>query len=562
MKQFTFLFIIGWCVATILASCGVQTPLGLIKGGEITTLSGKKILAYRGIPYAEPPVGKLRFGAPVPRKPWEGILVADHDRCECPQLHDGVVRGCEDCLHLNVYTPERNPKKLLPVIVYLHSGYYTSKNDSASFAGPNYLLDKDIVLVTFQYRLSVLGYISTGDGAAPGNYGLKDQLLALKWVKQHIKIFGGDENEITLYGEGAGSESANLHILITESQKIIKRLICASGTVLTPRAISVGPSYHDKAKKVAEHLKCPTNDSHKMIDCLRNVSYTEIIKVSLEVFDEIDIATHRTWRPTKEPKVPGALLTETPETLIQEKKWKNTTLIIGDVRDEGTFFTLNLVKQPKLYELCRKDPVAVIKRFLEYYPPLDGMNLTDIAIKVKNHYLGTVVPKSKEEFIRKFTLLVTEFFYSFTTDQCRHYLQKTESSSVFSYIFDYHGTITPTLPFEGELRERGCGHGADLLSIFPISGAYIGPQYSSLKRSENDYKIIDICVDLWTSFAKDGVPTSSKLKNSHLWQPQKKSDKHLKIGNGKSIEVTLEEKYADQNGVDFWYHNVPTYCLN
>ncbi|XP_076279075.1 uncharacterized protein LOC143208489 [Lasioglossum baleicum] len=561
MKQFTFLFIVGLCVANILAKCVVQTPLGPIKGTRLKSRSGKTIYACRGVPYGESTAGRNRFCNPVPKKKWDHILVADHDRCECPQLTAGVVHGCEDCLHLNIYTPEPNPKVLLPCMVYIPSGDNIQKNNSLSSDGPEYLLDHaNVVLVVINYRLDILGFLSTGDSAAPGNYGLKDQALALKWVKEYIKFFGGNPEEITVFGEGAGSEYVNHHLLSNVSQRLFQQAICQSGVSLSPGAVAVGPSYYEKVKKVAELLKCPTKDSHKMIECLRKLHVTEIMKVSLQVFDDIEIAAQRTWRPTVEPKGPGAFLTATPDILIQENKLKRCRLIFGNVKDEGTYFAEKMMKSPKLYDRCLKDPVAVIIRLLKYYSPLDGMNVTDIAVKAKNFYIGTGVPKSKEDLLEGFTNCVTDFFYVFQTLQFTKYLQRIEPDTSYAYLFDYLGTITSAMNFPGKLSKTLVGHGSEIFSEFPTSGAYIDPKYSSLKPSGKDYKMIEIFTDLWTSFANNRFPSSDKLKNSHLWQPIRNTTKHLKIGNGDSIEVTLEVKYSSR--VNFWFENVPQYCMD
>ncbi|XP_076643315.1 juvenile hormone esterase-like [Halictus rubicundus] len=560
MKQFTFLFIVGLCVANILATCVVQTPLGLIKGRKLESRSGRRFEAFRGIPYAEPPVGGLRFSNPVPKKPWDHVLTADHDGSECLQLQDDDVHGSEDCLHLNVYTPQANPKTLYPVMLFLHGSGFVIRNDSIIFAGPEFILDKDVVLVVCNYRLGVLGFLSTGDAAAPGNFGIKDQALALKWVKDNIRHFGGDPEEITLFGQSTGADSVSLHALSSQTQNLFKRVIIQSGCPLSLRLVTEGPSYHEKGKKLAELLKCPTNDSHKMIDCLRKVKDTEITKLQFKVFNDIDVAAYRTWRPTKEPKLPGAIITESPEELIQQNKWKHGPLIIGTVKDEGTFFSERMLKVPKVYELCKKDPVSVIKQFLEYYTPLEGTNLTSIAIKAKNHYIGVQTPDSKEALIQRFTDLASDLFYEYTLRQFLEYLKKIEPNRSYVYQFDYHGTITATLSFPGELGKTGVGHGSDIYSEFPTSGADIGPQFAHLNRTRKDYEIVDIFIDLWTSFVNASVPISSKLKNPHLWQPQRNTTDHLKIGNGVSTTVSVETKYSSR--VDWWFENIPQYCLD
>ena len=150
---------------------------------------GKRILAFRGIKHVQPPVGELRFKSPVMTPKWDGIVDAKHNGHICPQhlitKRDTWV-GDEDCLWLNVFTRDLVTTKKRPVIVWIHGGNFA--RGSAAEYDPDYLLDQDIVLVTIQYRLGMFGFLSTETGDAPGNYGMLDQIAALRWVKQNIEV--------------------------------------------------------------------------------------------------------------------------------------------------------------------------------------------------------------------------------------------------------------------------------------------------------------------------------------------------------------------------------------
>ncbi|KAG5884816.1 hypothetical protein JTB14_012024 [Gonioctena quinquepunctata] len=208
----------------------VTTTLGQIKGTIITSRLGKPINSFRGIRYAKAPVNELRFKPPVPIEKWEGVLDATKDGPLCPQpTYDPVS---EDCLFINVYSTKlpigsENPKR--PVIVFIHSGGLYSLGSASYWNGPNYLLDQEVVLVTFNYRLGALGFLSTGDKEAPGNNGLKDQVAALKWVKHNIASFGGDPNSVTLLGHGSGAMSVVLHMVSPMSQDLFHKAAAMSG---------------------------------------------------------------------------------------------------------------------------------------------------------------------------------------------------------------------------------------------------------------------------------------------------------------------------------------------
>lgn len=149
----------------------------------------------------------------MPVKPWNGTLDAIRDPPKCPQPVISAAEISEDCLRLNVYTKNISSLANKPVIVFIHpGGFYENSGRSDEF-GPQYLIQRDIVLVTINYRLAALGFMSTGTKEAPGNNGLKDQVVALRWVKAHIQSFGGDPNSVTLLGYSAGGISVTLHMV-------------------------------------------------------------------------------------------------------------------------------------------------------------------------------------------------------------------------------------------------------------------------------------------------------------------------------------------------------------
>ncbi|KAL3288034.1 hypothetical protein HHI36_002486 [Cryptolaemus montrouzieri] len=209
---------------------------GQLEGTIMRTKGGRAFSAFLGIPYAEPPMGELRFKAPVPIKPWEGILQATKSHPFCPQedYFSAKIIGEENCLFLNVYTPRlpHESKELLPVLVYIHGGAFIFGAATNENYGPEYLLDKDLILVTPNYRLGALGFLSTNDDVSPGNYGLKDQSLALKWVNKNIKHFGGDPDSVTVGGVSAGGASSHYQLLSPLNTGLFKGVISQSGISL------------------------------------------------------------------------------------------------------------------------------------------------------------------------------------------------------------------------------------------------------------------------------------------------------------------------------------------
>ncbi|XP_069939639.1 uncharacterized protein [Cherax quadricarinatus] len=182
--------------------------------------NGKGFYIFKGIPFAEPPVGQLRLRDPVGAGGWTGVRNGSWEPPQCPQLHGNMLLGEEDCLYLNIFTQLRMSRKQ-PVLVYIHGGGFVSGRAAAS--PPLALMNRDVVLVVIQYRLGVLGFLSMEDAVMPGNLGLKDQTLALRWVHNNIGNLGGDPNKVTIFGDGAGAASVHYQILSPYTSAMYKR---------------------------------------------------------------------------------------------------------------------------------------------------------------------------------------------------------------------------------------------------------------------------------------------------------------------------------------------------
>ena len=159
------------------------------------------------------------FQDPVEVETYAEEFDATEDGMNCPQwmVGAGEVMGDEDCLNLNVYTPKVDKKKR-PVMVYLHGGAFITGGGSSSTFGAAYIVENDVVLVTMNYRLGALGFMATADKAISGNMGIKDQIVALKWVQNNIANFGGDPNQVTIFGDDAGGASVSIHMMSPESK--------------------------------------------------------------------------------------------------------------------------------------------------------------------------------------------------------------------------------------------------------------------------------------------------------------------------------------------------------
>merc|ERR1712013_445008 len=196
-----YIVIAGTILLASAEDVTVMLNKGKLKGERMDYDFGQYYYAFKGIPYAKPPVKELRFMPPQEVDPWTEMLDATEDGSLCPQydISQSLPIGDENCLSLNVYSPKLDSKKRA-VMVYFHGGAYIMGGGASFFFGPGYLLEQNVVLVTFNYRLGPLGFLSTTDKAAGGNQGVQDQIMVLKWVKENIAKFGGDPNKVTIFG--------------------------------------------------------------------------------------------------------------------------------------------------------------------------------------------------------------------------------------------------------------------------------------------------------------------------------------------------------------------------
>ncbi|CAG2174552.1 unnamed protein product, partial [Oppiella nova] len=250
---------------------------GIIRGLRIRSAQNSEGFAFLGIPYATPPYDRLRFKPPVPHPGWNRVLDATNFRPMCPQLDSrGNQLGSEDCLFLNVYTPgvrrNINPRVQFPVLVYIQAESFES-GDSALYGG-EYLMDKEVVVVTFNYRVGILG--TTEDESASGNWGLFDQKLVLEWVRNNIAAFNGDPNLVTIFGQGAGAASVIYHMISPLSQGLFHRAIAQSGSALCEWALERSPLMF--ARDVAQSVGCPTQTTIDLVNCLRKTHFSLLLK--------------------------------------------------------------------------------------------------------------------------------------------------------------------------------------------------------------------------------------------------------------------------------------------
>ncbi|XP_073838531.1 esterase 6-like [Musca autumnalis] len=302
--------------------------------------------SWESIPYAKPPVGDLRFEDPQPfDQKWTQEFNATVKPQYCMQWFrdNGVhkLQGQEDCLTLSIYTPKPRGVKY-PVVVFLHGGQFMMGGGSEFDPEPSMMVGR-FVMVKVNYRLGPLGFLSTGDEILPGNYGLKDQLLALQWVKQNIAAFDGDANKILLLGHGAGGASAHLHMLRPDTVNIIKAAVSMSGVALNPWAIVANP--RDNANRLAAAVNCTNNnDSLELKTCLKSRNATDVVN-AVETLLNWGYNPMVPFGPVVEPpSAQNAFLTQQPEEIIKSDQFSHIPWLVSYTSHDGNFNAAELLR--------------------------------------------------------------------------------------------------------------------------------------------------------------------------------------------------------------------------
>lgn len=269
---------------------------------------------------------------------------------DCPQPNPSNTFN-EDCLCLNVYTKNLKPSNgLRPVILLIHpGGFYVSSGNSNNF-GADYLLEEDVVLVTFNYRLSYLGFSSYDNSTITPNAGFKDQVLAMKWVRDHIEHFGGDPNRVTLLGYSAGGMSVGLHLVSPMSRGLFHRAALMSGSVFPPYQLEMPKSQNYLIDRLARVIGCNDKDQ-SAVECVKQADVKLIAQNMRKAFDYGEFNPIYPWLPVIEsPSNNGeeAFLTENPFVLFSSGRFQRVPIILSTVKDEAAGQGIHLTQHDEL----------------------------------------------------------------------------------------------------------------------------------------------------------------------------------------------------------------------
>ncbi|KAI8423395.1 hypothetical protein MSG28_012545 [Choristoneura fumiferana] len=517
------------------------TPSGVVRGSWMESRRGRRFQAYRGIRYAQPPIGELRFQPPVDVVTYPSSVDASEDGPACPlPVAPGEYYVDEDCLRLNIYTPDNNSSRKLPIIFFIHPGGFYSMTGRSDLFGPHYLLDHDVVLVTINYRLASLGFLSTGDAVAPGNNGFKDQVSALRWLRRNAAAFGGDPQQVTIAGCSAGSISVLLHMVSDMSKGLFHRGIAMSASPLGKAPL---PNHQlDLAQKQARILNCPTNSSRAIVDCLKTKTWQEMGNSLLGFWDQFGFDPIGLWTPVLEPDVgQPRFLAVQPADAIRARRIHSVPLLVSQTEDEFFWKAFSVTRNKTLRDRMNAEWETIAPISFD----LPKTNAAAASRRLKEAYLGgkdvTDTPESESALGK----LYGDSVIGFNTHRMANLMCRYSAHPVWYSEFSYIGNNS----FHEDPRTgkpEGAAHHDDLIYLFSMS--YFRPPIhakSPPPPAPQDATIVDRMTAIWYNFATYGDPNprDGAEPAGLSWPTMTPHDrKYLRVDKQFSVHEKLHEE--------------------
>ncbi|KAJ8893142.1 hypothetical protein PR048_005725 [Dryococelus australis] len=422
----------------------VKISQGSLLGAASSTADGSRYYQFLGIPYAKPPLGDLRFAAPEDPESWSGVRNATKYGSTCYQV--GEDGGSEDCLFVNVFTPQLptngSNTSLLPVMVYIHGGAFVSGSGNMS---PGQLLNYGLVVATINYRLNVFGFLSINGTDAPGNAGLKDQSAALRWIQKTIAKFGGDPNNVTIFGASAGGASIHYNILSPLSKGLFHRAISESGSALNPWAFF--KNTEARALRLGAILGNKTDSATELLSVLRAASGKDLLTAINHILtaEESERLISNPFVPSLEFPRKGEkpFLPHEPSYLVENGLFNKVPYITGVTKNESLVFVYQQILLDSSYW-------QDINKDLEQVVPVDlglvkgSAQSLEVAQKVISFYFGNKTISN--ETISQWLDLQTDLLFATGVVKTVHAHAKHSTSATYNYQFVY-GVALHTMEF-------------------------------------------------------------------------------------------------------------------
>ncbi|XP_059120190.1 liver carboxylesterase-like isoform X4 [Peromyscus eremicus] len=506
-----------------------NTHTGQVRGSLVHVKDNEvDVYTFLGIPFAKPPVGPLRFAPPEPPEPWSGVRDGTSHPAMCLQtdmmnnefakkmnLNMPPTSMSEDCLYLNIYTPAHaHEGSNLPVMVWIHGGALVMGMASMT-DGSKLAATEEIVMVAIQYRLGILGFFSTGDQHARGNWGYLDQVAALHWVQQNIAYFGGNPSQVTIFGGSAGGTSVSSLVVSPMSKGLFHGAIMQSGVALLPDLIS--DTSEVVYTMVANLSGCEAKDSEALVHCLRDKSEAEILAIN-QVFIMIPGV------------VDGMFLPRHPLELLASVDFQPVPSIIGIDSDEcGWGIPLGL--DPVIKNITRETLPGILKSTAAQMmlPP----ECSDLLME---EYMGDI--QDPQTLQAQFRELMEDFMFVIPALQVAHF--QRSHAPVYFYEFQHQ----PSFIKHVRPSHVRADHGDHAAFVF---GSHLWGMKVDFTVEE---KLLNRrMMKYWANFARHGNPNSVGLP---YWPELTHDEQYLQLDIQPAVGRALKARK-----LQFWTKTLP-----
>lgn len=393
-----------------------------------------------------------------------------------------MIIGEEDCLILNVYTPLPKGDALLPVMVFIHGGGFRDGSGSPLLYGPNYLIDKGVILVTLNYRVEILGFLCLGIEEAPGNAGLKDQQVALKWVKENIRLFGGDPDKITIFGESAGAASVMYHLLSPLSEGLFNYAIMQSGSATSPWAFQFNPL--EAASLFAQQLGYHNNNSKEIYDLFMKTSAHDLMKTRVPRKRGDIVLSENIFVPCLDKEMPGVkpFINDSPYNLLSRGEYTKVPVIIGFNNEEGLLF------------LGKENDTTISEMNVYEALPRNLFFATEKEARETAEKLNETYFRKEGDIKIKLARFEGDSGITYPVISAAELFLRTNDKPIYIYKWPYSGLLNVAKFFAGFAKVPGASHADELFYLFKVA--------IPLPTSLLETKMINKITSLWTNFAK------------------------------------------------------------